>query len=107
MTRIGTDEELRRSTPPTDLTDQQLWVAFMAEDRELAYGAPDDDRHAALTAEIAVRFGPDATERTATWSVYVRASSDDLVTWARDSFPHLRSVATGDDDYEGYAAHDA
>lgn len=91
---------LDRTTRPAALTDRALWVLFMAEDRALAGydddpNEPDDDRHGALTAEIARRFGPDATELTADYAVGLHMSSDDLVRWALDEHEHLVAIATG------------
>ena len=89
---------LDRTTPVGDLSDAALWGQIMAEDRALAYGSTDDDyaRYDLLNAEAACRFGIDATERTASWSVGMHMSSDDLVQWAVDSPEHLMRVATGD-----------
>lgn len=86
---------LDRLTTPTDFGDQDLWVQFMSEDRELGYGDPDDDRHQALHAEIGRRFGRDATERTAEWATATHMSSDDIVTWASEHYDHLNRVALG------------
>lgn len=89
-----------RDADVVDLDDAALWRQFMIEERALSYGdevgvEPSDERHGEVLAEIVRRFGVDATERTADWSVSLHMSCDDLVTWARDEPEHLLAVATG------------
>lgn len=89
------DQRWDRETPVAELDDRQVWLQFMLEDRAQSYGVPDDERHAALSAAISERFGPDATENTADYAVATHMSSDDLVTWAAERFPNLLAIATG------------
>lgn len=96
----GEHEVADRTTPPAELDDRRLWLQFMLEDRALGGydddpNEPNDERHGALIAEIGRRFGADATEHTADWSVALHMSGDDLVEWARTKHEHLIMVATG------------
>lgn len=83
--------------PRTDLTDQQLLLAYMQADVNLAGDveypdAPDMDD---VLPVVTDRFGRDGLERLASWCTGVHASGEDMVALARDNWDRCQQIMAG------------
>jgi hypothetical protein len=86
--------ELARSPELMALSDQDLWIRLMENDRELATSDSDQGEAARLPLndEAERRFGVAAMERVAAEALATHTSPDDLVAWAREGWAQLEAL---------------
>jgi hypothetical protein len=87
-------------SPHRDDSDQGLIVRFLTLDRDASYGdRPVEEVHAdqlTVAAEIARRFGDEATDRLADYFTTHRYSPDEAIEMAQDDPTLVLKVARGE-----------
>lgn len=88
---------------PMDSTvdfEQQAVVEAMVEDM-LASEIDNHDEQAAAFRRVEEIFGPDSTERTASFATGSHMTSLEIVLWAACEWDHCRKILTGEIDPDG------